>query len=90
MRVPITELKARLSHYLRIVERGTEVTVLDRGQPVALLTPVAVAEDEARERLIASGTIRPGLGNSVAAKEPPPDLGIDLSNALAEDREDRF
>jgi prevent-host-death family protein len=35
--VRIPELKARLSHYLRLAERGEEVLVKDRDRPVARL-----------------------------------------------------
>jgi|HubBroStandDraft_1064217.scaffolds.fasta_scaffold1744021_1 prevent-host-death family protein len=35
--VKITELKARLSHYLRLAESGEEVLVKDRDRPVARL-----------------------------------------------------
>lgn len=38
--VSIAELKARLSHYVRIVHRGGSVTVLNRSEPVARLVPV--------------------------------------------------
>jgi prevent-host-death family protein len=38
--VPVAELKARLSEYLRMVRRGHEVIVTDRGRPVARLSPV--------------------------------------------------
>ena len=31
----MTDLKNRLSHYLRLVARGEHVTILDRGRPVA-------------------------------------------------------
>lgn len=35
--VNISELKARLSHYLRLVEDGEEILVKDRRRPVARL-----------------------------------------------------
>jgi prevent-host-death family protein len=35
--VNISELKARLSHYVRLVEKGEEVLVKDRDRPVARL-----------------------------------------------------
>lgn len=43
--VGIAELKARLSHYLRVVGRGEPVTVLDRRRPVARLVPYHDAQD---------------------------------------------
>ncbi len=38
--VRISELKARLSEYLRIVRRGETVTVLDGATPVANIVPI--------------------------------------------------
>ncbi len=36
--VKISELKARLSHYVRLAEAGEEVVVKERNRPVARLT----------------------------------------------------
>lgn len=94
--VSVTELKSRLSQYLREVRRGGEVQILDRGRPVALLTglpsPQAESADERRDRLVRAGILRPGRGNILQYLEehPPLKLGIDLSAALQEEREDRF
>ena len=87
----ISELKANLSRYLRVVRRGGEVQVLDRGTPVARLAPPAANDDMgARERLIAKGMLRPGNGSAAAILEQPPlALPVSLSEALAEDRTDR-
>lgn len=90
--VSISELKAGLSHYLREVRRGGEVEVLDRGKPVArLVAPAVEDDDELRARLIATGVIRPGKGGMAKILEEPP-LALDarLSEALLEDRADRF
>jgi antitoxin (DNA-binding transcriptional repressor) of toxin-antitoxin stability system len=60
--VSVTELKARLSHYLREVRLGGEVLVLDRGVPVARLVrpgdAVGADADAAWDRLLASGLVR--------------------------------
>ncbi len=90
--VSISELKANLSHYVREVRRGGEVQILDRGKPVAKLVATAAGEDQgARERLISHGVIRPGLGGAAAIlDEPPLELPVSISEALAEDRKDRF
>ncbi|HUF12977.1 MAG TPA: type II toxin-antitoxin system prevent-host-death family antitoxin, partial [Longimicrobiales bacterium] len=56
----IAQLKARLSHYLRLVRRGDRVTVTHRGRPVATLGPVGTEATDARlRRLIESGVARP-------------------------------
>lgn len=93
--VSVSELKSRLSQYLREVRRGGEVQILDRGRPVARLTglpgPQAGPDEERLERLERAGILRRGGGNikRVLAK-PPLKLPADLSSALQEDREDRF
>lgn len=40
MEIGVRELKARLSHYLRLVESGERIVVTDRGKPSALLVGV--------------------------------------------------
>ena len=55
---PVTDLKKRLSHYLRLVARGESVTILGRGRPVARLSRVD-ADDSELEGLVASGLARP-------------------------------
>lgn len=88
----VSELKAKLSRYLREVRRGGEVEVLDQGAPVARLVPPAPGgEQGVRERLIGEGLLRPGAGNASAVLELPPlALPVSLSESLAEDRSDRF
>ena len=88
-----SELKARLSHYGRVVREGGEVQVLDRGTPVARLLglePGSAARDERREELIGLGALRPGSGDasSILAREAMR-LDADLSGALHDEREDR-
>ena len=41
--VRIAEFKARLSEYLRTVRRGHSLTILDRDQPVATVSPYATS-----------------------------------------------
>ncbi len=41
LEVNISELKARLSHYVRLAENGEEVLVKDRDRPVARLARVS-------------------------------------------------
>lgn len=41
IQVTISEIKNRLSHYLRLVRGGEQVEILDRTTPVALLVHVA-------------------------------------------------
>ncbi len=94
--VSITDLKARLSHYLRLVKRGGEIQILDRGIPVARLTSIAGddttgADRDRRDRLIRAGLLRAGKGNAGAVlAEAPISLSTSLTEALEADRGDRF
>lgn len=59
--VPVAQLKARLSEYLRIARSGGEVVVTERGTPIARLVPVgpALAVESRLARLAQAGLIRP-------------------------------
>jgi prevent-host-death family protein len=40
MRVAASKLKARLGHYLRTIRKGRVLVITDRGEEVALLSPI--------------------------------------------------
>jgi prevent-host-death family protein len=83
-RVGVAELKARFSEYLRLVRRGSAVTVLDRDTPVARLVPM-----EARESLL---QIRHSAeGSRVGSVTLPPALALpeDIVELLKEERGNR-
>lgn len=92
--VSISELKAHLSKYLREIRRGGEVQVLDRGVPVARLSPLPSdgGQDEGhRQRLIQAGVLRAGQGGILTVLENPPlELPAGLLESLDEDRADRL
>ena len=87
----VTDLKNRLSHYLRLVARGESVTVLDRGRPVARLIRVD-ADDAEIESLVASGLARPPVAplpkDFLTRRLSRPKASV--QRALLDDREDRF
>ena len=92
--VSVSELKARLSHYLRLAKRGAEVQVLERGVPVARLVGMrgAVGRDDVRlDQLVRAGIVRRGTGDVswIADRAPARVARGSLSAALQEDREDR-
>ncbi len=92
--VPVSELKAELSRYLREVKRGGEVQILERGVPVARLVglPSTSPKDSAlRQRLMRAGVVRPGAGGAARLlKHPPLSLpDANLSGAIDDDRADR-
>jgi len=88
---PVTDLKNRLSRYLRLVARGESVTILDRGRPIARLTRVEGGDAEL-EGLVAAGLARPPLAalpkDFLTRCLPRPRTSV--QRALIEDREDRF
>jgi len=45
IRVNITEIKNRLSHYLRLVKGGDEIEIVDRKTPLARVVGIANAPD---------------------------------------------
>ena len=87
--VTISELKNRLSAYLRKVRAGETVLVLDREQPVARLEPVAGTDSDAcLARLEAAGLIRRGSGVLPEAffTAPLPKSRASVVDALLEER----
>jgi prevent-host-death family protein len=82
--VGVRELRQNLSQYLRRVEEGETLEVLDRGRPVAILAPLPERRG-ALERLLASGRVTPArldLSSLPAPVDPPP--GASVSQALAD------
>jgi prevent-host-death family protein len=86
------EFKTRLGTYLRRVREGRKVLVTDRGEPVAELRPFQT-EASVPAILLKLSTQRAvtlPLRKSMAAFKPIQSKGRTLSNAVREDREDRF
>jgi prevent-host-death family protein len=83
--VRIAELKARLSEYLRGVQRGHVLTVMDRDTPIARIIPY--------EKEPSTLTVRPPLPDAtkLAAIRMPPPLALktDVVKLLAEECGDR-
>lgn len=59
--VSVSELKSRLSEFLRLVRGGDTVVVMDRGHPIALLGPCRGVDSELAE-LRDAGLVRIGSG----------------------------
>lgn len=94
-RVSVSDLKAKLSRYLREVRRGGEVEILDRGVPIARLTGIRVltdiSDDERRARLVRSGVLRQGTAEvSEILEQPPLEISSSILEALEEERADRL
>jgi antitoxin (DNA-binding transcriptional repressor) of toxin-antitoxin stability system len=86
--VNVRDLRQNLSVHLRLVKAGRTLRVLERGQPVALLTPLP-GNAGALERLVSAGrAVPPRL--SLADLPPARRLGGGKSatDALREQREE--
>ena len=94
-RVAISELKARLSEYLKAVRAGEEVIVTDRGLPVARIAPVSGTEEKSSRlrMLVRTGQARPpeaedGIDMKLVAAMRPNVPGVSLVDAVLEEREE--
>jgi prevent-host-death family protein len=87
MDVGIRELKNRLSEYVARVKAGDDITVTDRGRPVALLRPL---DAESRSAAI-SGWAARGIaawhgGMPQGVRRPPRVAGGRAAAVVIEDR----
>jgi prevent-host-death family protein len=83
-KVRIAEFKARLSEYLRSVRKGHELTILDRDQPVAVVTPIGAGGPGA---LVVREPVTHYRKPSDVPMPPPLKLSVDAVALLLEDRE---
>jgi prevent-host-death family protein len=86
------ELKTRLGTYLRRVREGRSLLVTDRGEPIAELRPIQAdtSVPAALLRLSSKRAVTLPLRKSMASFRPIQSHGHPLSDAVREDREDRF
>ena len=84
----VTELKAHLSHYLRLASRGTRVLVKDRDEPIAELGPPQAEPESWRDRLTRAGRLRPGTQRWNTLKIAPLGRRVDIQASLRAVRED--
>ncbi len=85
----VSELKARLSQYLRRIKGGEEVLITERGRPVARLVPYRPDADEQLELLIEAGLVRPPSHplDLQRLEQAPPDPERALLEAVLAERE---
>jgi prevent-host-death family protein len=93
--VKVSELKNRLSHYLRMVRRGESVLVSDRDRVIARIEPAGdltpTGSDGARwlDDLERRGVVRRGVGKLPRGwLGRRPKVKADLVGALLEERRD--
>lgn len=89
--VNIARLKAELSKYLRLVQKGQPILVMDRNDPVAQLIP-ATPKDKLSE-LVERGLILPPKGDAKEIRIAPVRINgskEELLKDFLEQRNDRF
>jgi prevent-host-death family protein len=95
--VRISEIKNRLSHYLRLVRHGEEVEIMDRDTPVAGIVNVANDPGAVREACWVAELVRKGIITLAKKKGGFPTEFFDKKNkpqgkgilqALLEEREE--
>jgi prevent-host-death family protein len=86
------ELKTRLGAYLRRVREGRTLLVTDRGEPVAELRPLPpdTSLPAVLTRLSHTHAVTLPQRKAMAAFRPIQSRGRPLSDAVRDDREDRF
>jgi len=86
--VGIRELKAHLSQYMKRVQRGEQITVTDRGKPIAVIGPARGSRrNEQLDAMLRTGAAR-GAGGKPRGSERPARLmrGRSVADAIVEDR----
>jgi antitoxin (DNA-binding transcriptional repressor) of toxin-antitoxin stability system len=93
-RASVSQVKSRLSAYLKDVQRGETVLIFDRDRPVARLEPVNrkdIPDDERTRELVRLGIVTAPKGRlDVKAFLAMPGLppGVDAVRAVLEEREE--
>ena len=93
-RVSVTDLKNRLSRYLRFVKQGEVVEILERSVPIARIEGIAAGAGrggEPLERLVEDGIVAPPSTNDARdlLRRPPVPCRGDVAKALIEERRRR-
>jgi prevent-host-death family protein len=86
------ELKTRLGSYLRRVREGSTVLVTDRGEPIAELRPLPrdTSTPAALLKLSSERAVTLPARKAMGTFRPIQSRGRALSDAVVEDRKDRF
>lgn len=91
-KVSVSELKNRLSQYLRLVKSGETIEVLEHSVPIAHLSGLPKtleSEDAYLERLVREGIVTPAQHRSGPRRplKPPIPCPVDIVRLLCEDRD---
>jgi len=87
MDVGVREFKAQLSQQLKRVQRGSRITITDRGKPIAVLSPVEPQANSAWAwRMVAEGKASWSGGKPHGLNPPVRGRGKPTSQMVIEDR----
>lgn len=85
--IGVRELKAQLSRQLKRVQRGSRLTITDRGKPIAVLSPVEPQASVAWAwRMVAEGKAGWSGGKPRGLNPPVTGRGKPTSEMVIEDR----
>jgi antitoxin (DNA-binding transcriptional repressor) of toxin-antitoxin stability system len=93
-RVSVTELKNKLSKYLRLVKQGETIEVLEHSVPIARVERMGgggAGADARLRRLVEDGVVSPARrqGAEDLLKKPAVPCAVDPARILVEQRGDR-
>jgi antitoxin (DNA-binding transcriptional repressor) of toxin-antitoxin stability system len=88
MAINVSELKARLSKYLRMASRRARIVVKDRDEPIAQLGPPQGESLSWRDRLAREGRLRLGTQDWAKLTISKLDRPVDIQSSLRAVRED--
>lgn len=85
--IGVRALKGQLSQQLKRVQRGSRLTITDRGKPIAVLSPVEPQANAAWAwRLVAEGKASWSGGKPRGLNRPVEGRGMPTSQMVIEDR----
>jgi prevent-host-death family protein len=92
MQIGLREANMHFSKYIKLVKKGREIVLTERGVPIAAIRPVAPKEDTLEERLNAlkdRGVLKRGSGH---LKLPTPVAlsGKAVSSIIIDERNERL
>ena len=86
--INVSQLKAKLSHYLRMASRGTRIVVTDRDDPIAQIGPPDLEALPWHDRLARAGRLRLGSQRFDRLRMSRSDRPVDIQASLQAVREE--
>jgi len=86
--ISVSQLKAKLSHYLRMASRGTRIVVTDRDDPIAQIGPPDLEAIPWHDRLARAGRLRLGSQRFDRLRMGRSDRPADIQASLQAVREE--